>query len=163
MSEITVFISYSHDSDAHRNRVLGLSERLRTDGIATLLDLYIERGSPPEGWPRWMMNGLDAATDVVCVCTETYYRGFRGDGIGTYGKGADWEGALITQALYDSRNRTSRFIPVIFDRADEQYVPEPLRAQTHYLLASEGGYEELYDSLLGQSGAEAGTVGELKR
>jgi SEFIR domain len=163
MSEITVFISYSHDSDVHGNRVLGLSERLRTDGIATLLDLYVERGSPPEGWPRWMMNGLHAATYVVCVCTETYYRRFHGDGTGKHGKGADWEGALITQALYDSRHRTSRFVPIIFDGADEQYIPEPLRAQTHYVLTSEGGYEKLYDSLLGQAGAEAGAVGELRR
>ena len=38
MSVPTVFISYSHDSDAHRERVLGLSERLRADGIATILD-----------------------------------------------------------------------------------------------------------------------------
>ncbi len=30
-----VFISYSHDSEAHRERVLGLSERLRADGIET--------------------------------------------------------------------------------------------------------------------------------
>jgi len=162
MSEITVFISYSHDSDAHRKRVLGLSERLRTDGIATMLDQYVERGSPPEGWPRWMMNGLHASTYVVCVFTETYYHRFRGDGLGKHGKGADWEGALVTQALYDARNRTNRFIPVIFDGADEQYVPEPLRAQTYYLLASEGGYEALYDSLLSQSGVEAGAIGELR-
>jgi hypothetical protein len=29
----TVFISYSHDSVEHRERVLALSERLRKDGI----------------------------------------------------------------------------------------------------------------------------------
>ena len=33
-----VFISYSHDSAEHRDRVLALSERLRQDGIDTLLD-----------------------------------------------------------------------------------------------------------------------------
>ena len=31
-----VFISYSHDSAPHRERVLGLSERLRWDGIETV-------------------------------------------------------------------------------------------------------------------------------
>lgn len=41
----TVFISYSHDSDTHCERVLALSERLRTDGIETLLDQYVN-GSP---------------------------------------------------------------------------------------------------------------------
>ena len=33
MSEKTVFISYSHDSEEHREKVLALSERLREDGI----------------------------------------------------------------------------------------------------------------------------------
>jgi len=46
-----VFISYSHDSDGHREQVLALSERLRRDGIPTELDRYVN-GSPPEGWPR---------------------------------------------------------------------------------------------------------------
>lgn len=32
MSEKTVFISYSHDSDEHRENVLALSERLRLAG-----------------------------------------------------------------------------------------------------------------------------------
>jgi hypothetical protein len=75
---LSVFISYSHDSDEHRGRVLRLSERLRVDGIETILDRYVEGGSPPEGWPRWMMNGLDQATHILCVCIQTYYRRFRG-------------------------------------------------------------------------------------
>lgn len=37
-----VFVSYSHDSDAHRERVLALSERLRRDGIETMLDQYAD-------------------------------------------------------------------------------------------------------------------------
>ena len=36
-----IFFSYSHDSDAHRDRVLALSERLRWDGVETLLDQYV--------------------------------------------------------------------------------------------------------------------------
>ncbi|MCP4656050.1 MAG: hypothetical protein GY856_11605, partial [bacterium] len=28
-----VFLSYSHDSDEHRDRVLALADRLRADGI----------------------------------------------------------------------------------------------------------------------------------
>lgn len=162
MSVPTVFISYSHDSDAHRERVLGLSERLRIDGIATILDRYVN-GSPPEGWPRWMLNGLDAATQVLCVCTETYYRRFRGQEVPGKGKGVDWEGALITQALYDARSVSNRFVPVLFERTDEPHIPEPLRAQTSYVLDSEAGYQALYDALLNQSGVEPGAVGALRR
>ena len=67
-----VFLSYSHDSDAHRERVLALSERLRCDGIATILDRYVN-GTPPEGWPRWMQNRLDESDRVLLICTPTYY------------------------------------------------------------------------------------------
>lgn len=162
MSEITVFISYSHDSDAHRERVLGLSERLRADGMATILDRYVEKGSPPEGWPRWMINGLNAATHVVCVCTETYRRRFLGLEVPGKGKGVDWEGALVTQALYDARSSTDKFIPVLFERVDESHIPEPLRAQTHYLLDSEESYQAFYDALLNQAGVEPGPIGALE-
>jgi SEFIR domain len=158
-----VFISYSHDSDDHRQRVLGLSERLRADGIETILDRYVENGSPPEGWPRWMLNGLDRATHVLCVCTETYYRRFRGQEVPGKGKGVDWEGALITQELYDARSVSQKFIPVLATRVDEPHVPEPLRAQTYYVIDSEDSYQALYDALLGQSGIAPGPIGTPKR
>ena len=35
-----IFISYSHDSPAHAERVLSFSERLRKDGYETSLDQY---------------------------------------------------------------------------------------------------------------------------
>lgn len=158
-----VFISYSHDADDHRERVLALSERLRADGIETILDRYVERGSPPEGWPRWMLNGLDQATHVLCVCTETYYRRFRGLEVPGKGKGVDWEGALMTQSLYDARSVSTRFVPVLFAHTDAPHVPEPLRGQTFHVMDSDANYEALYDALLNQSGVVPGPVGSLKR
>jgi SEFIR domain-containing protein len=66
-----VFISYSHDSPDHKNRVLGLSERFRQDGLETSLDQYV-RGTPPQKWPRWMLDQLNWADFVLVICTETY-------------------------------------------------------------------------------------------
>ncbi len=160
MNDITVFISYSHDSDAHRERVLGLSERLREDGITTILDQYVN-GSPAEGWERWMMNGLDSSTFVLCVCTETYNHRFLGHEEFDQGKGVDWEGMLLTRKLYNSRSTSNKFIPVLFDNADKAFVPEPL-GLTFYVLDSEKNYQGLYDVLLDQSGIEPAIVGKLK-
>jgi len=161
MSNIVAFISYSHDSDEHRASALRLSERLRADGIDTGLDQYVN-GTPTEGWPRWMLNQLDAAQFVLVVCTETYYRRFRGHEVPGKGKGGDWEGAIITQEIYDSRSTARKFVPVLFTPEDEKFIPEPLRAVTHYTLTSESAYCNLYDALLGQSGVEPGPVGSLK-
>lgn len=161
MSAKTVFISYSHDSDDHRKRVLGLSERLRNDGIETLLDQYVN-GSPLQGWPRWMLDQLDRADSVLVVCTETYYRRFRGHEDPGKGKGVDFEGALITQEIYDARSRTLKFIPVLFSVEHEGFIPEPLRGGTHYTLTSASSYKSLYDFMLGQAGVEPSEVGALK-
>lgn len=161
MSAKKVFISYSHDSDDHRERVLGLSERLRDDGLITMLDRYVN-GSPLQGWPRWMLDQLDAADSVLVVCTETYYRRFRGHEVPGKGKGADWEGALITQEIYDACSETLKFVPVLFSAEDEKFIPELLRSGTYYALTSEGSYQSLYDFLLGQAGVEPGEIGTLK-
>lgn len=157
-----VFISYSHDSSEHARRVLALSERLRQDGIDVQLDQYIN-GTPPGGWARWMLDELDNADFVLLVCTETYYRRFRGHEQPGKGKGADWEGALITQDLYDTRSQTVKVVPILFNADDEQRIPEPLRSVTHYTLNSEAAYDSLYDFLLGQAGVEPGALGDLRR
>jgi hypothetical protein len=93
-----VFISYSHDSSDHAERVLALSDKLRQEGIDCHIDQY--EVSPPEGWPRWMENRIEWADFVVVVCTETYNLRFRGKAPSGQGKGVKWEGAILTQNLY---------------------------------------------------------------
>jgi len=153
-----VFISYSHDSPEHRQRVLALSERLRHDGIDADLDQYVE-GSPPEKWPRWMLDRLDWADFVLLICTPTYYRRFRGHEAPGIGKGVDWEGAIITDAIYEARSKTLKFVPLLFDPADAQSIPEPVRGYSVYCLSSADEYRALYDFLLGQAGIEPRPLG----
>jgi tetratricopeptide (TPR) repeat protein len=160
--KIRGFISYSHDAPEHEQRVLALSERLRKDGIDAQIDQYVN-GTPAGGWARWMLDQLDEAEYVLVVCTETYYRRFRGHEKPGKGYGADWEGALITQEVYDARSHTVKFVPVLFNQSDESYIPQPLRALTHYTLTSEAVYERLYDFLLGQAGVEPGALGTVRR
>ena len=73
MRNPTVFISYSHDSPEHADRVLALSDRLIADGIDCTLDQY--ETTPPEGWPRWMDRHIRQADFVLMICTDTYCRG----------------------------------------------------------------------------------------
>ncbi|HSK77569.1 MAG TPA: FxSxx-COOH system tetratricopeptide repeat protein, partial [Thermoanaerobaculia bacterium] len=161
MPRPVVFISYSHDSAEHRKNVLELSERLRQDGLEARLDQYIN-GTPEQGWPRWMLDQLDEAGFVLVVCTETYYRRFRGHEEPGRGKGADWEGAMITQEIYEAKSRTVKFVPVILATNQEPFIPEPLRKNTHYELTSEERYQDLYLFLLGKAGVEPRSLGEIR-
>lgn len=156
-----VFISYSHDSPEHAHRVLALAERFRKDGLDAQLDQYVA-GTAPEGWPRWMLDRLDEADFILSVCTETYYRRFRGHEEPGQGKGADWEGQLITLAIYHAKSRTERFVPVFFEPKDERFIPEPVSGHTHYLLNSEDNYAKLYAFLTSQAGIVPVKLGPLQ-
>ena len=144
-----VFISYSHDSDAHRQQVLALSDQLNNSGVDCDIDQYIN-GSPPEGWPLWMEQMLDEATHVLIICTETYLnRVKRKEKPGT-GKGVKWESLLTYQDIYDNDSLNNKFIPVIFSPGSAVHIPKPLRSGSHYDLSHEDAYEKLLRYLTGQ-------------
>ena len=90
-----VFISYSHDTIQHQERVLGLADRLRGDGIDAEIDQY--NASPPEGWPLWCERQIETADFVLMVCTETYHRRVKGDEQPGQGRGVVWEAGIIRQ------------------------------------------------------------------
>src|SRR5260221_14583752 len=109
---INVFISYSHDSEAHSNRVQTLAEQLRRSGINVEIDQY--EPFPPQGWPLWMILQVRKADFVLMICTETYKRRFEGGEIAGTGKGARFEGCVVTQAIYDAECQNRKFLPTIF-------------------------------------------------
>lgn len=154
-----VFISYSHDTPEHKDAVLALSQRLREDGIDARIDQYV-KGTPEEKWPRWMLNQIDDAKYGLVICTPTYYRRFRGKDAPGKGKGADWEGAVITQEIYDSNSKTKKFIPVFLSTISEKDVPEPLRGHTYYCLKDDEGFKALCDALWDQAGVEPVPLGK---
>ena len=120
MDQIRVFISYSHDSDDHRKAVASLATLLRKDGLDVVIDQYVN-GSPVEGWPQWMLNQLDVAKYVLVVCTQTYFRQFRGKEARGKGKGVTWEGPIIEQEIYDAHRQTLKFVPILFTPDQEPH------------------------------------------
>lgn len=155
-----VFISYSHDSVEHKNRVRGLSDRLRQEGVDSSIDQYEQ--SPPEGWPRWMERQIEEADFVLVVCTETYERRFRGEETSGRGLGSSWEGAILTQHLYEAQAMNTNFIPVVISSQDEAHVPVVLRGVTRYRLDTEEGYIALYRRLTGQPEIQRPKLGQRR-
>jgi len=148
---VRVFISYSHDSEAHRERIRDLAARLRGHGM----DAWIDQFTPPpvEGWPRWAEQQFAQARFVIVACTEPYAERFnRPPGVGS---GVGWEAVLIRQELYD-RGGNTRFVPVYFDDNDGG-VPSVLRSYARYLLPRD--YEQLRKYLMGEAGRAVPALG----
>jgi hypothetical protein len=157
-----VFISYSHDSETHKQRVLELSERLRADGVDATIDQYIANDGPPQGWPRWMDEQLRDANFVLMLCTSVYRRRVEGREETGRGRGVAWEGNLVYQHIYNAAARNDRFLPVLLDGASLDDVPLPLQGVPSYRPTDEQGYEVLYRRLTGQPLVQKGTLGSLR-
>jgi nucleoside phosphorylase len=156
-----VFISYSHDSQEHKDRVLELADRLREDGIDCTIDQYEE--SPREGWQRWMLNQVEEATFILVACTEQYDRRFRGREVVGKGKGVTWEGGVIIQELYEDQGQNDKFIPVTLAPEDANFIPNPLRSATSYRLNTADGYELLYRRLTNQPRTSKPALGIIQQ
>src|SRR3954451_16175586 len=97
------FISYSHDSTDHDERVRALSDRLCGDGVDCTIDQYDPH--PREPWPRWMDRQIEDADFVLVVCSEIYLRRARGSESPGVGLGVTFESVLMIQDLYDAGMR----------------------------------------------------------
>ncbi len=105
-----------------------------------------------------MLNEIDSADFVLVICSNAYYRRFRGHEEPGKGKGSDWEGAIITQALYEARSRTDKFVPVAMAPGQDDFIPEPLRGMTRYVLNNSADYRKLCEFLKGEAGVTPGPI-----
>jgi hypothetical protein len=155
-----VFISYSHDSEAHRDRVLALADKLRGDGIDAFIDQY--EPHPPEGWPALCETELKKADFVLLVCTEIYLHRWNGDESPGIGHGVRWEVRWIRQHLFDSGSATAKLVPVLFADGVDAHVPTMVRGATIQHVDTDEGYDAVYRVLTGQHDTPAPPLGTLR-
>ena len=156
-----VFISYSHDSPEHADRVLDLSNHLCADGIDCILDQYED--SPPEGFPRWMDRQIHDADFVLMICTRTYFRRVMGTEKPDAGRGVAWESTLIYQYIYNAGSSNRRFIPVLLEGAYSSDIPTPWQGVRYYRPDTSEGYESLYRRLTDQPFTVKPALGKLRK
>jgi tetratricopeptide (TPR) repeat protein len=140
-----VFISYSHDSAEHTERVRRLADRLIGNGQHCEIDLY--EPNPPQGWPAWMDRKLEEADFVLVVCTDGYFRKATATPQAS-GRGVKFESVLMLQDLYDSGMWNEKFIPVVFEDMPASRIPRLLRPYTRYRLDDD--YTDLLRHITGQ-------------
>jgi hypothetical protein len=109
-----------------------------------------------------MLRNIDEATFTLVVCTQTYARRVAGEETPGVGVGATWEGAIITQALYEGQQHNTRFIPVVVSPDDVAFIPIFLRGNTYYDVSTDEGYDRLYRHLTGQPEVVPPPLGQLR-
>lgn len=110
----TAFISYSWDSDDHREWVRGLAEQLRTNGVDVRLDQW--HIVPGQSLTQFMEVEVQRCDFVLVICSMDYARksAARTGGVG-------YEQQIITGNIAAGVQR-DKFIPIV---RDGEFAPGP--------------------------------------
>ncbi|WP_116425883.1 toll/interleukin-1 receptor domain-containing protein [Pseudomonas citronellolis] len=109
-----VFISYSWESDAHKDWVRALAERLTINGVNVRLDQW--HIAPGQSLTQFMESEAHSCDFALIICTKDYSKKSleRAGGVG-------YEQQIITGQIAAGMDR-GRFIPII---RDGEFAPGP--------------------------------------
>ena len=139
MSIPKVFISYSHDSQEHKQWVLEFASRLRNSGIDAILDQW--ELQPGDDLPHFMEKHLSSSDRVIMVCTSRYVEKAN-SGAG----GVGYEKMIVTADLLKTID-SNKVIPLIKQSGTHE-TPTFLKSKLFIDFSSEDQTEFAFDELI---------------
>ena len=140
MTTPRIFISYSHDTQAHKDWVETLAIRLRRSGVDATLDQW--DASPGDDLTLFMERGVTESDRVIVICTANYVA--KADaGIG----GVGYERMIVTAELVRNIG-TNKFIPILRSPLPEQRTPKFLSTRKFVDFSDEQHEDESFEELL---------------
>ena len=140
----TVFLSYSWSSVAHQGLVREWAERLASDGVDVLLDLYdLKEGYDKYAFMERMVTD-SKVTHVLVVCDRKYAEkaNARTAGVGT-------ESQIISKEVYEKVDQ-SKFIPIVceFDDKGNPFLPTFLKSRIWIDFSTPEAVNENWERLI---------------
>ncbi|MBI4558971.1 MAG: toll/interleukin-1 receptor domain-containing protein [Candidatus Hydrogenedentes bacterium] len=125
----TCFLSYSWDSESHKEWVRELANRLTHYGIITLLDQYDLH--PGKDVLAFMERSIAESHYVLLICTPRFKEKskLRAGGVG-------WEGTIVTGEMFHGVASESKFVPILRAGLPADALP-PYLATKYYIDFSE--------------------------
>ena len=151
MKKRLIFISYSHDSPAHKQWVAKLAGDLQGSGIDVILDQWDLRIG--DDFAPFAEQAITRAENILLICTPNYIlkSNEKTGGVG-------WEKQIITGALLTSWGlNTNRVIPVVREVKDgTPRVPIYMQGIIYADFCSSMGYQTELNKLINviQSGPQ---------
>lgn len=139
MTAPRVFVSYSHDSDAHKMWVRELCGRLVASGIDVTLDQWAL--VPGADVVAFMNQGIAAADRVVMICSEAYVAKAEA-GVG----GVGYERLIVSKEIYDTVD-TIKFVPIIRNNPSGPKTPGFLGVRLYIDFSDDAEFDARADEL----------------
>ncbi|MBX3516760.1 MAG: TIR domain-containing protein [Rhodospirillales bacterium] len=161
----TVFISYAHESEALRVSVKALADWLAGRGCTLLTDHAHQFRPPDIGWQAWMLGCIQQADTVLVVCTPKLKARYEKTAEPETGRGATYEGAIVTQHIYDNAMRNTKFFPILPEGGREDDIPITLRPwwNGHRFPSGNEGIRRMVFDEAGGTGSQRGAGADQER
>ena len=136
-----VFISYSWDSEEHKEWVLNLADRLCSDGIDVILDRYYLK--PGKNLPHFVEDSISKSGRIIIVFTPNYKlkADKRAGGVG-------YEYSIMNADLYNNQTSNEKVIPVLRTGSKEDSIPAFMQQFIHIDIRNNDKFENSYVDLL---------------
>jgi tetratricopeptide (TPR) repeat protein len=148
-----VFVSYAHDSVAHKRQVLRFCRLLRQLGVDVRVDEW--DSTLRRDWFLWMIEQFKRADHVVVIASPRYRTAGDGDAPADSHRGVQAESSILRDLLYRDRVAwTRKILPVILPGKSMADIPLYLQPSTasHYrvLEINRTGVAELLAVITGR-------------
>lgn len=141
MDNQTVFISYSWDNEEHKDWVLELANKLRSDGIDVILDRYYLR--PGSNLSFFVENSLRKCHRILIILTPNYKKKaeMRLGGVGQ-------EYSIINTELIKDIANNIRVIPVLKEGNQNISIPDFLQQYLYINFTNIDVFNQNYEELI---------------
>ncbi|HTF05558.1 MAG TPA: tetratricopeptide repeat protein, partial [Bacteroidia bacterium] len=136
-----VFISYSWDTEEHKQWVLNLADRMSANGIDVILDSYYLR--PGKNVPHFVEDSIAKAHKVIIIFTPNYkLKADKREG------GVGREYSIINAGLYNAQVTNEKIIPVLRAGSAEESIPVFMRQFIHLDARKDENFKNTYIDLI---------------
>lgn len=137
----TIFISYSWDSEEHKDWVLQLSDNLYANGIRVILDRYTLRAG--KHISSFVENAISKSDKVIIIFTPGYkLKADKREG------GVGYEYSIINNELYQNITTQKKIIPILKTGSSHESIPQFMQQLIHINFTKEDEFNKSYTELL---------------
>lgn len=137
-----VFISYSWDSEEHKEWVLNLATKLCENGINVILDQWEISNKGGSLIPNFMIKSVTEAQRVLCIMTPNYKK--KTDQLEG---GVGFEYSILSSETANDL-KTTKFIPILRNGDEQQSTPILLNQRIRYYMRDEDDFDSSFQLLL---------------
>ena len=128
-----VFVSYAHDTRAHKRQVLRFCRLLRHLGVDVRVDEWDD--DVRRDWYVWMIDQFRCADKVIVIASPQYRQAGDGEALPDCNRGVQTESAMLRDFLHGDRATwTRKILPVILPGRSAGEIPLYLQpsSASHY-------------------------------